>query len=77
MPTKSINITIDQEILAKLDSIVANKSYPNRSRIIEEAIKEKLQILDEQIIGEQAKLLTQNEAEEWLEGELELWQEEY
>ncbi|MDJ0649921.1 MAG: ribbon-helix-helix domain-containing protein [Xenococcaceae cyanobacterium MO_188.B19] len=77
MPTKSINITIDQEILAKLDSIVANKSYPNRSRIIEEAIKEKLQILDEQIIGEQAKLLAQNEAEEWLEGELELWQEEY
>ena len=77
MPTKSINITIDQEILAKLDSIVANKSYPNRSRIIEEAIKEKLQALDEQIIGEQAKLLTQNEAEEWLEGELELWQEEY
>ena len=77
MPTKSINITLDQEVLAQLDLLVADKRYANRSRMIEEAIKEKLQALDEEIIGEQAKLLNQEESEEWLEGELELWQEEY
>lgn len=77
MPTKSINITLDQEVLAQLDLLVADKRYANRSRMIEEAIKEKLQTLDEEIIGEQAKLLNQEESEEWLEGELELWQEEY
>ena len=77
MSTKSINITIDQQILARLDSMVTNKIYANRSRIIEEAVREKLQALDEELIGEQAKLLSQDEAEEWFEGELELWQEEY
>ena len=77
MPTKSINITLDQEVLAQLDLLVADNRYANRSRMIEEAIKEKLQALDEEIIGEQAKLLNQEESEEWLEGELELWQEEY
>ena len=77
MSTKSINITIDQQILARLDSMVTNKIYANRSRIIEEAVREKLQALDEELIGEQAKLLSQDEAEEWLDGELELWQEEY
>lgn len=77
MSTKSINITIDQQILARLDSMVTNKIYANRSRIIEEAVREKLQALDEELIGEQAKLLSQDEAEEWFDGELELWQEEY
>ena len=61
MPTKSINITLDQEVLAQLDLLVADKRYANRSRMIEEAIKEKLQTLDEEIIGEQAKLMNQEE----------------
>ena len=77
MSTKCINITLDQEVLAQLDLLVADKRYVNRSQIIEEAIKDKLQAIDEEIIGEQAKLLNQEESEEWLEGELELWQEEY
>ncbi len=77
MPTKSINITLDQEVLAQLDLLVADQRYTNRSRMIEEAIKEKLQALDEEIIGEQAKLLNPEDSEEWLEGELELRQEEY
>ncbi|MGK7895544.1 MAG: ribbon-helix-helix domain-containing protein, partial [Xenococcus sp. (in: cyanobacteria)] len=45
MPTKSINITLDREVLAQLDLLVAGKRYANRSRMIEEAIKEKLQTL--------------------------------
>ncbi|MDJ0532538.1 MAG: ribbon-helix-helix domain-containing protein [Xenococcaceae cyanobacterium MO_207.B15] len=76
MATKSINITIDEKLLTKLDSVVASRRYANRSRMIEEAVLEKLLTLDEELIGEQAKLLSCSESEEWLEGELELWQEE-
>ena len=36
--TKCINITLDQEVLAQLDLLVADKRYVNRSQIIEEAI---------------------------------------
>ena len=56
MPTKSINITRDQEVLAQLDLLVADQRYTNRSRMIVGSIKEKLQALDEEIIGEQAQL---------------------
>lgn len=77
MPTKSINITIDEKLLAKLDEFVNIGKYPNRSRSIEDAIKTKLKELDEEAIGEQAKLLNENESEEWFEGELESWQEKY
>jgi metal-responsive CopG/Arc/MetJ family transcriptional regulator len=65
MSTKSINITIDEKLLAKLDVIVASGKYPNRSRSIEEAIADKLKALDEE------------DTEEWFEGELESWQEKY
>lgn len=77
MSTKSINITIDEKLLAKLDAVVASGKYPNRSRSIEEAIADKLKVLDEEAIGEQAKLLNEEDAEEWFEGELESWQEKY
>ena len=77
MATKSINITIDEELLAKLDVFVSAGRYPNRSRSIEDAIKTKLKELDEEAIGEQAKLLNKNESEEWFEGELKTWQEKY
>ena len=38
MATKSINITIDEEILSQSDRLVKEKKYANRSRFIEEAI---------------------------------------
>ena len=77
MATKSINVTIDEELLTRLDLLVSAGRYPNRSRSIEDAIKSKLKELDEEAIGEQAKLLDKKESEEWFEGELESWQEKY
>ena len=77
MTTKSINVTIDEEILSQSDAVVASGKYANRSRFIQEAIANMLQKLDEEHIAEQAKLLKDDEAEEWFEGELESWQEEY
>ena len=77
MATKSINVTIDEEILAQSDAVVASGRYANRSRFIQESIVYMLQKLDEEHIAEQAKKLSNDEAEEWFEGELESWQEEY
>jgi Arc/MetJ-type ribon-helix-helix transcriptional regulator len=77
MSTKSINITIDEEILSKSDRLVKEGKYANRSRFIEEAITLRLKQLDAEFIGEQAKLLSQEDSEEWFEGELESWQEKY
>ena len=77
MPTKSINITIDEEVLQKSDRLVQEGKYPNRSRFIEEAIALRLKQIDAEFIGEQAKLLAEDESEEWFEGEIESWQEEY
>ncbi|MEY2833161.1 MAG: hypothetical protein RLZZ574_2420 [Cyanobacteriota bacterium] len=77
MSTKSINITISEEILSQSDRLVKAGKYANRSRFIEEAITLRLKQLDAEFIGEQAKLLSQEESEEWFEGELESWQEKY
>lgn len=77
MPTKSINITVDEKLIARLDSVVAAGRYPNRSRSIEDAIVLKLKALDAEMIGEQASLLDSEESEEWFEGEAALWHEEY
>ena len=74
MATKSINITLDERMLAQSDLLVKRGVYPNRSRFIEEAIAIRLKQIDSDFIGEQAKLLDSNESEEWLEGEFELWQ---
>lgn len=84
MPTKSINVTIDEDILTQSDAIVASGKYANRSRFIEESIAFMLKKIDEEEIGLMAKELARENkdaydvaTEEWFEGELEAWQEKY
>jgi len=74
MATKHINITVDEKMVAQSDLLVKRGIYPNRSKFIEEAISIRLKQIDSEFIGEQAKLLEEEESEEWLEGEFELWQ---
>lgn len=42
MSTAKIAITIEEDVLGKLDRLVSSKVFPNRSKAIQEAIKEKL-----------------------------------
>ena len=42
MTTDKVAITIDRQILRRLDRLVAEKRFPNRSRAIQEAVEEKL-----------------------------------
>ncbi len=42
MATSKIAITIDQNLLHRLDSLVKSQRFANRSRAIQEAVAEKL-----------------------------------
>ena len=42
MSTAKIAITIEEELLGKLDRLVSSKVFPNRSKAIQEAVQEKL-----------------------------------
>lgn len=77
MTSKSINVTIDEKLLAQSDVLVAEGQYANRSQFVQASIEAMLKKLDAELISEQAKLLDSNESEEWFEGELDSWQEEY
>ena len=78
MTTDKVAITIDRRILKRLDRLVAQKRFPNRSRAIQEAVEEKLLRLDRtRLAAEAAKLdrrFEQRLAEEGLAGEAE-WPE--
>ena len=42
MGTAKIAITIEEDLLGKLDRLVSSKVFPNRSKAIQEAVQEKL-----------------------------------
>ena len=46
MPKSKIAVTIDTEIIRQVDHLVREHTHPSRSRIIEEALAEKLARLD-------------------------------
>lgn len=79
MSAAKIAITIDQEILTKLDRLVQRKLFPSRSKAIQEAIIDKLSRLDQnRLARECAKLNPEFEqalAEEGMFQELEEWPE--
>ena len=57
MPTTKVAITFERELLERLDQLVRERMYPNRSRAIQEAVREKLRRLDDgRLARECAKL---------------------
>jgi metal-responsive CopG/Arc/MetJ family transcriptional regulator len=79
MSRSKIAITLDDEVLAKVDDLVANRHFPSRSRAIEVAVAEKLQRLDQsRLARESAKLDASFEqllAEEGLSEDVATWPE--
>jgi metal-responsive CopG/Arc/MetJ family transcriptional regulator len=79
MPTSKVAITLDEETLKKLDRLVGEEKFPNRSRAIQEAVEEKLSRMDRtRLIRESAKLDPEYEqklAEEGLAEDFEEWPE--
>jgi metal-responsive CopG/Arc/MetJ family transcriptional regulator len=64
MPTVKIAVTIDQDLIERLDQLVAEKAFPNRSRAVQEAIRDKLDPSFEQAMADEG--LTED-GEQWPE----------
>jgi metal-responsive CopG/Arc/MetJ family transcriptional regulator len=79
MRTAKIAITIDQQLLTRLDQLVKERRFPNRSRAVQEALRDKLDRLERtRLARECAKLDPRQEqqlADEGLAEDLEQWPE--
>jgi metal-responsive CopG/Arc/MetJ family transcriptional regulator len=79
MRTVKIAVTIDQDLLARLDQLVRENQFPNRSRAVQEAIRDKLQRLQRsRLARESAKLEPEFEqalADEGLSEDYSKWPE--
>ena len=79
MPSAKIAITIDQDLLTRLDQLVQERQFPNRSRAVQEALHDKLERMERsRLARECAKLdpaFEQRLADEGLTAELDQWPE--
>ena len=79
MPTRKIAITIDNKLVEKIDSMVAKRIFPNRSKAIQEAVADKITRLDKSRLARECfkldPLEEQSLAEEGLNAEIDSWPE--
>jgi len=79
MAAAKVAISLDESVLTRLDRLVRQRAFPNRSKAIEQAVKEKLERLDRtRLARECAKLDPAFEkalADEGLSRELAEWPE--
>jgi len=79
MATSKIAITIDQNLLHRLDFLVKSQRFKNRSRAIQEAVAEKLARIERSRLAQEcAKLdpkFEQEMAEEGFAAEMDEWPE--
>jgi metal-responsive CopG/Arc/MetJ family transcriptional regulator len=79
MATSKIAITIDQNLLHRLDFLVKSQRFTNRSRAIQEAVAEKLARIERSRLAQEcAKLdpkFEQEIAEEGFAAEMNEWPE--
>jgi metal-responsive CopG/Arc/MetJ family transcriptional regulator len=77
MPTTKVAISMDEEVLERVDELVEEHVFPNRSRAIQQAVEEKLNRLERgRLARECAKLDSAFEvamAEEGLSAESDEW----
>jgi metal-responsive CopG/Arc/MetJ family transcriptional regulator len=79
MAASKIAITMEKEMLKRLDMLVKSSIFPNRSKAIQEAVAEKLNRMEKSRLAQEcAKLdpkFEQSLAEEGFISELEEWPE--
>jgi len=77
MPTAKIAITIEEDMLTRLDLLVKTHVFPNRSKAIQEAVKEKLHKIEKNRLEIECSKLNpafeQALADEGLSSEIEEW----
>jgi Arc/MetJ-type ribon-helix-helix transcriptional regulator len=79
MPKEKVAVTIDRDLLSRLDRLVAEGRYASRSSAVEEAVEERLEKVElTRLARESAKLepgFEQTLADEGLAGDLMEWPE--
>lgn len=79
MAASKIAITLENDMVKRLDMLVKSNIFPNRSKAIQEAVAEKLKRIDKSLLAQEcAKLdpeFEQSLAEEGFSMELEEWPE--
>ena len=77
MAKAKLAVTLDEKTLAEVDNLVKRRIFPNRSRIIELAVREKLDRLGKNRLAAQCALLDpayeKALAEEGMGEELDQW----
>lgn len=79
MAKAKLAVTLDEKTLSEVDRLVKRRLFPNRSRIIEEAVLEKLSRLNRDRLARECALLDpafeKALAEEGMGEELDKWPE--
>ncbi len=79
MSTAKVAISIEKNILSQLDRLVSSQVFPNRSKAIQEAVKEKLSRINRSRLARECSKLNQSFeqslAEEGLSTEVRQWPE--
>ena len=79
MSVAKVTVSIDQSLLNRVDRLVKSRVFPNRSQVVQEAVKEKIARIDRtRLARECAKLEPTEEqslADEGLAGEAAQWAE--
>ncbi len=76
MPTRKVAVSIDSALLDEIDQLVSNHEFPNRSKAIQEALREKLERLKHvRLARESAKLSIAEEQAIAEEGMGDAWPE--
>ncbi|MFH1037480.1 MAG: ribbon-helix-helix domain-containing protein [PVC group bacterium] len=77
MSTIKVAISIDKNILNQLDNLVSSRVFPNRSKAIQEAVREKLSRINHSRLARECSKLDpsfeQALAEEGLSAEVDQW----
>jgi len=79
MSTAKVAITIERDLLVRLDRLVKSRKFPNRSRAVQEAVTEKLARIERSRLAQECvKLDRKSEqamAEEGMADEVAQWPE--
>ena len=76
MPTRKVAVSINSELLDEVDRLVSVHEFPNRSKAIQEALREKLERLKQvRLARESAKLTIDEEKAIADEGMGDAWPE--
>ena len=79
MSTTKVAITLDEELLERIDRLVAERKFPSRSRAIQLAVKAQIDRLDRRRLARECAKLDpryeQNITEEGVSYDLESWPE--